>query len=69
MVHPGSVLQRYKPHVGWKSVFKHACPTNRTTASVAKPYFDEPGCIIHVDTYYTIPVVVTAVFLKMSPRV
>jgi hypothetical protein len=34
-------------------VFKHV-PTNRTTATVAKPYFDELGCIIHVDIYYTV---------------
>jgi len=68
MVHRGSVLQWWKPPVGWKIVFKHACPTNRTTATVAKPYFDELGCIIHVDIHYTVPVVVTAISLKMSPR-
>jgi hypothetical protein len=50
-------------------VFKHACPTNRTTATIAKPYFDERGCIIHVDIYCTVPIVVTTVFLKMSPWV
>jgi len=33
--------------------------SSRTTASVAKPYFDEPGCTIHVYTYYTVPVLVT----------
>jgi hypothetical protein len=34
-----------------------------------KPYFDEPGCNIHADIHYTVPVLVTTVFLKMSPRV
>jgi len=32
-------------------------------------HFDEPGCTIHVDVYHTVPVLVTPVFLKMSPRV
>ena len=50
-------------------MFKLACPTNRTTATVAKPYFDEPGCGIHVDIYYTVPIVVASAFLKMRPRV
>jgi hypothetical protein len=50
-------------------VFKHACPTNRTTATVTTPYFDELGRIIHVDIFYTVPPVVASVFLKMSPRV
>jgi hypothetical protein len=30
---------------------------------------DEPGCTIHVDIYYTVPVFVTSVFLKINPRV
>jgi len=34
-----------------------------------KSYSDEHGCTTHVDIYYTAPVLVTAVFLKMSPRV
>jgi hypothetical protein len=34
----------------------------------AKPYCDEPGCTIHVDIWYTVPVLVTTVFLKMSPK-
>jgi len=34
-----------------------------------KPYFDEPGCTIHIDIYYTVRVLVTVVFLKMSPRI
>ena len=39
------------------------------TVIQAKSYFDEPRCTIHVDVYYTVPVLVTAVFLKMNPRV
>jgi len=35
----------------------------------AKLHFDEPGCTIHVHIYYTVPVLVTTVFLKMSLRV
>jgi len=36
----------------------------------AKPYFDEPGCNIHVDIiYYTLSVLVTTVFLKISTLV
>jgi len=40
--------------------------SSRTASSVAKPYFDEPGCTEHVYTYYTVPVCVTTVFLKIS---
>jgi len=28
-----------------------------------------PGCIVRVDVCYTIPVLITTVFLKMSPQV
>jgi len=35
----------------------------------AKPQHDEPGCTIHVGIHYTVPVLVTTVFLKISPRV
>ena len=42
---------------------------SRTGSSVAKPYFDEPGCTKRVYTYYTVPVLVTTVFLKISPQV
>ena len=30
---------------------------------------DVPGCTIHVDICYTVPVLITTVFLKMSPQV
>ena len=39
------------------------------TVIPAKSKFNEPRCTIHVDVYYTVPVLVTAVFLKMNPRV
>jgi hypothetical protein len=35
-----------------EEMFKHTFTTNRTTATIAKPYFDELGCIIHVDILY-----------------
>jgi len=35
----------------------------------AKVHFDQPRCTIHIRIYYTVPVLVTAFFLKMSPRV
>jgi hypothetical protein len=36
------------------------------TVIPAKSYFGEPRCTIHLDIYHTVPVLVTAVFLKMS---
>jgi hypothetical protein len=42
--------------------------TYRTAPTVAKQNSDEPGCTIHVDTHYTVPVPITAVFLKISLR-
>jgi len=35
----------------------------------AQPYYDKPGCTVHVDIHYTVPVLVTTVFLKTSPSV
>ena len=43
--------------------------TYRTASTVAKPYSDEPGCTVQVDIYCTVPVVATAVWLKMNSRV
>jgi hypothetical protein len=48
---------------------EHTLSPYRTAATFAKRFFDEPGCTIHVDMYFTIPVLVTAVPLKMSPQV
>ena len=41
----------------------------RNASTIVKPYFDEPVCTVQVDVYFTLPVLVTSVFLKMSPRV
>jgi hypothetical protein len=48
---------------------EHALSPYRTAATIAKPYFDEPGCTIHVDMYFTVPLLVTTVLLKMNPQV
>jgi hypothetical protein len=48
-------------------IAEHALAPYRTGFTVAQPYFDEPGCPIHVDTYYTVRVLVITVFLEMSP--
>ena len=37
---------------------EHALSTYRTDSVVAKPYFAEPGCTIHVDMHFTITVLV-----------
>ena len=37
---------------------EHALSPYRTDSAVAKLYFAEPGCTIHVDMYFTIPVLV-----------
>ena len=67
MVHPGS--SKYDSETVDRARYR-TCTTTYTTAStVAKPYFDEQRCTILVDTYYTVPVIVTTVFLKMSPQV
>ena len=34
-----------------------------------KPHFDVPRCTIHVDIYCTVPVLFTALFLKIRSRV
>ena len=33
----------------------------------SKSYSDVPGCSIHIDIFFTVPVLVTTVFLKMKP--
>jgi hypothetical protein len=43
--------------------------TYKTASTVAYSCSEIPVCTIHVDIYYTVPVLVTAVFLKISTRV
>ena len=52
--------------------FKNVIPIYRIAPFIAipaKPHFDEPSCTIHVHTFYTGPVLLTTVCLKVSLRV
>ena len=41
----------------------------RNASTIVKLRFDEPVCTIQVDVCCTLPVLITIVLLKMSPRV
>jgi len=58
------------------SAYKIQTPGNYPEESIqpfivisAESYSDVPGCSIHADIFHTVPVLVTAVFLKMNPQV